>query len=71
MLMNQWGCDECERRIEEIVGWLREEAEAAGIMFVAFAAKGVVKRAIKKARAKAEIAATRMAERRSQEPYGS
>ncbi|MEI8080604.1 MAG: hypothetical protein WCI74_02015 [Actinomycetes bacterium] len=50
MLMNQWGPDECERRLEEIVGWLREEAEAVGAIFVDIAARMVVKAAIRKSR---------------------
>ena len=24
-IMDSWGCDECEKRSEEIIGWLRDE----------------------------------------------
>lgn len=49
-LMNIWGCDECEQRTDEIVGWLREEAAARGLPFVAAAARVLVLRAISNAR---------------------
>lgn len=29
--MNQWGADDCRRHLDEIVGWLIEEAEARGL----------------------------------------
>jgi len=50
--MDARGCDWCEANIDKIVEWLRQEAErqGAGGMFVAFAAKSLVRRAIAKAR---------------------
>lgn len=50
LIMNQWGCDECERRIDEIVGWMKEEADSRGIPFVSVAARMIVAKAIKSAR---------------------
>lgn len=49
-IMNIWGCDECERRTDEIVGWLRDEAAARGLPFVDLAGRVLVKRAIANAR---------------------
>lgn len=49
-LMNIWGCDECERRLDEIVGWLREEAAARGLPFVDAAGRVLVRKAIANAR---------------------
>jgi hypothetical protein len=48
--MDQWGCDKCEERIDEIVGWLREEATKRRLPFVDMAGRMLVKRAIKNAR---------------------
>lgn len=44
--MDAWGPDECERRVDEIVGWLREEAAERGLPFVAVAANAAVHSAI-------------------------
>ncbi len=49
-LMDAWGCDECERRIDEIVGWLREEAGKRGLPFIDVAGRMLVRRAIRNAR---------------------
>jgi hypothetical protein len=49
-MMDAWGCDECERRIDEIVGWLREEAGKRGLPFIDMAGRMLVRRAIKNAR---------------------
>lgn len=49
-LMNIWGCDECERRLDEIVGWLREEAANRSLPFVDAAGRVLVRRAIANAR---------------------
>lgn len=51
--MDEWGPDECERRLDEIVGWLEEQARGRGLPFVRFAAQQVVKLAIRRARAAA------------------
>ena len=50
--MDLWGCDECEKRIDEIVGWLREEANKRKLPFIDYAGKMLIKRAIKNARNK-------------------
>ena len=49
--MDAWGPDECERRTDEIVGWLREEAERRGLPFLDIAGRMLVARAIAAARA--------------------
>lgn len=48
--MDQWGCDKCEERIDEIVGWLREEAAKRRLPFIDAAGRMIVRRAIKNAR---------------------
>ena len=48
--MDQWGPDECEQRIPEIVGWLREQAQARGMPFLDIAGEQAVKLAIRRAR---------------------
>jgi hypothetical protein len=52
--MNLWGPDECERQIDKIVGWLREESERRGMPFVKAAGVLLVKLAIRNTRRKAE-----------------
>ena len=49
-IMDQWGPDECEKRIDEIVGWLKEEATKRKLPFIEMAGKILVKKAIKNAR---------------------
>jgi hypothetical protein len=49
-MMDAWGCDECWRRIEEIVEHLRGAAEKKGLPFIATAARIMVGRAIEAAR---------------------
>lgn len=48
--MDSWGPDECELRVDEIVGWLRVEAERRRLPFVAAAAKQLVLLAVRRAR---------------------
>lgn len=48
--MDLWGCDECERREGEIVGWLRQEAARRGLPFFDAAGKMLVRIAIARAR---------------------
>jgi len=48
--MDAWGPDECERRIDEIVGWLRVEAERRGLPFADVAGRLLVRRAIRNSR---------------------
>lgn len=49
--MNQQGCDWCEKHIDTVVGWLREEATKRKLPFIDFAGKLIVKRAISLSRA--------------------
>jgi hypothetical protein len=48
--MDERGCDWCEANIDEIVGWLREEATKRGLPFIDMAGRMLVRRAIKNAR---------------------
>jgi hypothetical protein len=48
--MDAWGADECERRMDEIVGWLRAEAASRGLPFLDIAGRVLVRRAIGQAR---------------------
>lgn len=61
-VMDMWGPDECERRIDEIVGWLRDEharrreAGETRIQWTDFGATQLVRLACRRARAKAQPA---------------
>jgi hypothetical protein len=48
--MDAWGPDECDRRLDEIVGWLRTEATGRGLPFVDAVGRVLVRRAIADAR---------------------
>jgi hypothetical protein len=48
--MDAWGPDECERRLDEIVGWLGAEASRRGLPFADVAGRLLVRRAISRAR---------------------
>jgi len=48
--MDVWGPDECERRLDEIVDWLGEEAQRRKRLFSRLVAAQVVKLAIRRAR---------------------
>lgn len=48
--MDANGCDWCDGNIDEIVGWLREEATKRGLPFIDAAGRLLVKRAIANAR---------------------
>jgi hypothetical protein len=48
--MDEWGCDECESRMDEIVAHLRTQAESRGLPFIDAAGRFLVRRAIKNAR---------------------
>lgn len=52
--MNLWGPDECERKIDQILVWLREEAGRKRLPFVDALARVVVRRAISNARRSAK-----------------
>jgi hypothetical protein len=59
-MMDANGCDWCEANLDEIVGWLREEATKRGLPFLDAAGRVLVRRAISNARkeaARAEKAA--------------
>lgn len=53
-IMDNWGPDECEKHIDEIVGWLKEEATKRKLPFVEYAGKLLVKRAISNAKKNAK-----------------
>jgi hypothetical protein len=53
--MNERGIEWCEQNVNEIVGWLKEEAGRRNLPFLSFPTKILVQRAIKIAgRIKAE-----------------
>ncbi len=49
-LMDSNGWAWCEQNLETIIGWMREESARRGMIFVAFGARFLAKRAIAKAR---------------------
>lgn len=51
--MDAWGADQCESREDEIVGWLRDQAAARKLPFADFAARQLIRLAIRRARRKA------------------
>lgn len=51
--MDEWGPDECQKRLPEIVDWLAGEAARRGLPFVRFVAEQAVKHAIRRARSAA------------------
>jgi hypothetical protein len=51
--MDQEGVEWCEAHLDEIVGWLREEATKRGLPFVDMAGRVLVRRAISNARKEA------------------
>lgn len=53
--MDEWGPDKCEANMEVILEWLGDEAAERGVPFVKVAARLLVNRAIKRARANAEL----------------
>lgn len=48
--MDEWGCDGCESRLDEIVSHLRGQAASRGLPFIDAAGRMLVRRAIKNAR---------------------
>ena len=48
--MNSWGADKCEENIEDILDWMKRETKQRKFPFVRFAAKAMVKLAIRKSR---------------------
>jgi peroxiredoxin len=53
-LMDQNGCEWCEQNLATITGWMREESERRGVIFIEKAARFLAKRAIAKARRREE-----------------
>lgn len=51
--MDSRGCEWCEAHLDEIVGWLREEAAKRGLPFLDAAGRVLVRRAIANARKEA------------------
>lgn len=49
-LMDKYGPEWCERNIETILGWLKEEADRRKMPFVRVAALALIKLAIRNAR---------------------
>ena len=58
--MNLWGDDECEKpeRMEQIIGWLREQAEGRGLPFIRAAAAMLVRMSIRASRRSRVLGAT-------------
>lgn len=48
--MDLWGPDECERQMDVILGWLKEQADSRGLPFIRPAVRLMVRRAISRAR---------------------
>lgn len=48
--MDSWGCDECERREDEILGWLRDAASKRGLPFSETVGRWLIRTAIARAR---------------------
>jgi hypothetical protein len=56
--MDKWGCDECEKNIETIVEWMREEAATRKLPYLKTIGRLLVRRAISTARREAKCAKT-------------
>jgi hypothetical protein len=48
--MDAWGEDECENRMDEILEWLRLQAESRGLPFIRAAAALLVRMSIRSSR---------------------
>lgn len=48
--MDEWGPDECERQIDTISGWLKEEARARKLPYVEMLGRHLIRSAIRNAR---------------------
>jgi hypothetical protein len=51
-VMDQKGCDWCEEHIDEIDGWLAEEAKKRKLPYLSLAGKTLIRLAIRRARKK-------------------
>jgi|688.fasta_scaffold00240_8 hypothetical protein len=54
-LMDDLGTNWCEKNIDTIVGWLKEEATKRGLPFIEIIARIIIKLAIKRAKKNANI----------------
>jgi len=52
----QWGCDGCDKNLETIVEWMKEEAANRGLPYLSTVGRMLVRRAINNARKEAERA---------------
>jgi hypothetical protein len=53
--MDDLGTNWCEKNIDTIVGWLKEEATKRGLPFIEIIARIIIKLAIKRAKKNANI----------------
>ena len=51
-IMDEKGCDWCEENIDEIDGWLEEEAKKRNLPYISLAGKTLIRLAIRRARKK-------------------
>jgi hypothetical protein len=51
-VMDEKGCDWCEEHIDEIDGWLAEEAKKRKLPYISLAGKTLIRLAIRRARKK-------------------
>ena len=51
-IMDEKGCDWCEEHIDEIDGWLAEEAKKRNLPYISLAGKTLIRLAIRRARKK-------------------
>lgn len=49
-VMDQWGPDECLNRIDDIIAWMREEADKRKLLFVESGARAMIRIAVWRAR---------------------
>lgn len=54
VIMDRWGADKCEQRMDVILGWIKAEAQRRKLPYVEMVGKMLVRRAIKRARARTE-----------------
>jgi hypothetical protein len=51
-IMDEKGCDWCEAHIDEIDGWLAEEARKRGLPYLPLAGRALIRLAVRRARKK-------------------
>lgn len=67
-IMDEKGCDWCDENIDEISGWLEEEAKKRHLPYVHAAGKMLIRLAIRRARAKKPAQTTSLAPVKPQNP---